>query len=130
MPPPCPSKELGLTLQPDTGASASYVLFVLSRHVFSGLCGRGCPIQILPLLISPQDETGEEGVLVMPEKDRKKVKVGTKVSADKLRSAEHEGTDQMKAAHERLKDQTQLAANSQALVSAICVWGVRGTATV
>lgn len=49
----------------------------------------------------------------MPEEGRKKVKVGTKVSADKLRQNEFEGKEAMKDDHEFLKKQQVLESNAE-----------------
>ena len=75
-----------------------------------------------------QDETGEEGVIIIvPEDGTKKVRMGTRVSADKIRQSEHEGGAQMKDAHERNKGIARLEVNDQAhnsslmLATSLCV---------
>lgn len=61
-----------------------------------------------------QDETGEEGVLLLPQDGIKKVRVGGKLSASKTRQSEHESTGQMKDAYERQKAITKVEAVDEA----------------
>lgn len=48
-----------------------------------------------------QDETGEEGVILLPQDGTKKVRVGGKVSASKTKQSEHESGSTMRDAFER-----------------------------
>lgn len=48
-----------------------------------------------------QDETGEEGVLIMPQDGSKKVRVGGKVSVSKNKMGEQETAGAMREAFER-----------------------------
>ena len=61
-----------------------------------------------------QDETGEEGVVIFPEGGRKKVRMGNKVSADKIRQAEHESGGQMRDQHETNMAKVKIETNDEA----------------
>ena len=62
---------------------------------------------------SLKDETGEEGVLVLPGDGSKKVKMGTRVSADKVKQEECESAAQMHAPHERNMEKVKVCHNTQ-----------------
>ena len=61
-----------------------------------------------------QDETGAEGVLILPNDGVKKVHVGGKISASKSRQSEHESAGQMREAFQREADVTQVSGNDEA----------------
>lgn len=67
-------------------------------------------------LVLSQDETGEEGIIVMPNDGRKKVLVGNRVSAEKIRQNEYESAEQMREAQVRNMERQQREVNDKAPV--------------
>ena len=61
-----------------------------------------------------QDETGEEGVIILPDDGSKQVRIGGKVETAKVRQSEHESTSQMAAAFERQAEVATVSAVDQA----------------
>ena len=85
---------------------------------------RTAPHQILWVIFSlpgpfyrlrpSQDETGEEGVILLPEEDEKKVRIGGRVVAEKIKQSEHESAGQMKDAYEAGKAAVKVEATDEA----------------
>lgn len=61
-----------------------------------------------------QDETGEMGVILMPDDGTKKVRIGGKVSTEKIKTSEHESVGQMKDAFEANKEAIKVSATDEA----------------
>lgn len=60
-----------------------------------------------------KDETGEDGVVVLPESSIKKVRIGNKVSSEKVKQDEHESATQMREAHDRAVEKQKISTNEQ-----------------
>lgn len=61
-----------------------------------------------------QDDCGVEGVLILPDSNRKKVQLGTKTASDSIRRAEHETSGARATVHQRESERLWLEANEQA----------------
>ena len=61
-----------------------------------------------------QDETGEEGVIVVADNGSKKVKMGARLSSSKVRQSEHESSAQAAQVHDRNSQQIALATTDKA----------------
>ncbi|CAK9078029.1 unnamed protein product, partial [Durusdinium trenchii] len=61
-----------------------------------------------------QDDRGIEGVLVMADSSKKKVRIGSKVSTESVRQAEHESGTARNQAHEKESEKLQMQINEKA----------------
>ena len=60
-----------------------------------------------------QDDRGQDGVIIVPDGKRRKVRFGTRMSADRVKQSEHEAASQSRAEQEKNAEKNALAVNTQ-----------------
>ncbi|CAE7402196.1 unnamed protein product [Symbiodinium sp. CCMP2592] len=77
-----------------------------------------------------QDERGVEGVIILPDSKRRKVLIGTKMAADKIRRSEVETGADLEAAFQRDSSKLQAEVNTEdSRVAGPGAWGVQHVGT-
>lgn len=61
-----------------------------------------------------EDERGIDGVMVVPDLNKKKVRIGTKVASDSIKQQEFEGSTARNEAHKKESDKMVLEVNEKA----------------
>ena len=68
----------------------------------------------VPHTATSQDDLGVDGVIILPDKDKKKVKVGGKQATESIKQQEFESGKAKLAEHERDKSMLKLNMNEKA----------------